>query len=350
MGVKVVMSICGIAIVTSLLNLTGALLPMHRLRFVGVIGFTLADMRTHLTWIDFNAGDPRFCGNFQDASEKTEAFKKDKDADKHLKKEKKDSEKWCKHLKGGHDIQDVAMHMCSPLVKLVWPEFCDGLNAAHGLGVSLIVAMSANLLLQVVGCYLLYDYCSRKANPMYRALGGGLVASGGVIYGIVLLTYYFSVVRHLDQVRITGLIQIFLTVDKADGTGGGLILCVIACIVQFTQIALLPFVTREDMEDDYLDQKMMKEEAREYGATGFGMAPGAQSGMQHGGTHQGGMQQTGMVFASVQPTTVVVGGPMVVEPMPMTTVAHFEQTVVVSGGGPAATYNAGPSAPRELGV
>lgn len=317
MGLKAVYMIGGISVLSSLLLMIGTLLPMHKLNFYGLFAFHLAQIETHLTSINLPVGRNEFCYVMHQLAGIG-------------KKEQKYSEHWCDHMQGSHDIQDVAMYMCTPAMTLFWPDLCDGLNSAYACGMTMIVILCSNLFLQAVGFYFLYDYSTRKANPKYREMGGCSLLGGSILLVFGLVLYFFMVLHRLDSIRNGFFLSLVLRVDEHDGIGPGFIFCVMGCVVQLIQLAFYPMVQREYMEDDYLDKKLMKEEAREYGTMN-----NQQPMMQPGGFgfQQPVMQPSGFGFQQpmMQPTGMAFGAQPVLVGAPMMAVGFSSNAVITSG-------------------
>eukprot|EP00932_Pfiesteria_piscicida_P017319 SRR837773.4203.p2 GENE.SRR837773.4203~~SRR837773.4203.p2 ORF type:complete len:398 (-),score=108.85 SRR837773.4203:131-1159(-) len=320
----------------------------------------LATMETHATFVRFPTGDIRFCDTmFSGASE----GKEDKRA---VEGEKKQSSSWCRSLEGEHEIQEVAMHMCAPVVKLIWPQFCDGLNNAYQYGVMLIVVAVTNLIAQLIGCYFLYDYITRKANPTYRTTGLALLGCGGFAMVFATAVYGTMVVDNLDSVGGSGWTAALLTTGKNHGFGPGFVCIGCGCALQFCQVFWTPYVAQEDDEIDYLEAKAQKLEDREYGTFnkagnmgGFGGAPAMSPSpimMQPAMQPAPMMVQTGpqpMMGAPMMGGAQMMGGPAMGgggfgPTAPSVSFGAVEHTTIITSGGPGTAYEPGPSVPTEL--
>lgn len=334
MGVKAVYGIIAISLTSIVLSTIALLSPMHRLDFFAGMAFHLATMETHATFIKFPVGKVRFC------NEMFAGAQKGNDDPGQAEKEARDARGWCADLEGNHDIQDVAMHMCTPVVRMIWPQFCDGLDAAYAFGVALIIVTAANGLLQLVGCYFLYDYITRKANPTYRSSGVMCLGAGSFVFFGGVGMYAFFVIHALDSVGANGWSAALLTTSRNMGFGAGFVELVICCALQGCQVLFAPFIERENAEFDYLEAKAWKEEQREYGACAASVPAPQQQ------------QQQPQAFGQAAPLPMMAAtGPTMPTGMAVVqTVQMGPGPMVMQGATPgfAATYNAGPQPPRDL--
>lgn len=355
MGVKAVYLICACATLGNILLVTSFFLPMHKLAFFGGGFVKVAQVNTHALWIEFPSDKQgAFCKKVFDSAEG--ANKKDKKSSKDVEKERSQSEGWCKNIQGSHEIQDVAMHLCTPAINFLWPQFCNGINNAYGFGVVLTIAMVGDIALQGLGCYFLYDYVTRKANPQYRTYGGTFCGVGTLLLMFSLSMYYFFVLHELSSIT-SGWTSLFLSTSKNDGSSHAFVMSVIAVMLHTVGLCLYPMVKRDYEEELYYDQKLAKEEAREYGAMGqgaqsaggFGMQPAMSPAMQ-----QPMMMQQQPMMVQQQPM-IVQQQPMMVQQQPM---AMQQQPMMQAppaamqtqfAVGAATTYDAGPMPPNELG-
>mmetsp|Transcript_30571 Transcript_30571/g.46149 ORF Transcript_30571/g.46149 Transcript_30571/m.46149 type:complete len:345 (-) Transcript_30571:268-1302(-) len=339
MGIKGVQCLALLAMASTALYAVSCILPMHKTKYF-LLGspISMAEMRTHSTFMTFPSGGGWLCRKV--GMDKGNPFEKAKDS----KKERSNYEEFCDSLDGKHDIQDVYMHFCTPVMKTVWPGMCGGLQNAYLAGIILIIAISFNAVITGMGVYLLYDYTTRKANPQYQFVGKCCISGGTPLMLLASLLYWIMVIDKLNSLRNWS----FLLVTTSNNAGGSSGYIVLNCglIVQMLAPAFYPWIMQEDREDEYFENKMLKQEGGQYyGAMGNGQVQGQQPmmmGMQPQpmgfGTAPGGatMMQGGMV--AMQPGGFVSG--------PMTTTT-METTVVMTG--PAATYNPGPTPPAEVG-
>jgi len=259
MGVKAVYGILVMSLIASILYGVALLLPMHRMNFFGGWFWHLATMETHATFIQFPVGRSRFCKTMYDAGEEGNKAKGS------ITEERFQSKGWCEKLEGAHEIQDVAMVMCAPAISVIWPDFCSGLNLAYVMGVVVVIVVVTNAVCQVVGCFLLYDYITRKANPQYRFYGISILAIGGVAMFCVTMIYGTWVLGGLDTVGGSSFTAGLLTTSRNHGYGPGYVLLCCGCAFTFFSALWTPFVEKEFEETSYLEDKAEKFETQMYG-------------------------------------------------------------------------------------
>mmetsp|Transcript_33631 Transcript_33631/g.50852 ORF Transcript_33631/g.50852 Transcript_33631/m.50852 type:complete len:386 (-) Transcript_33631:167-1324(-) len=385
MGRKAIWGIAIFQTVSFAMMVGGFFLPQHRLDFYSGYFFHVATMKTHVARIEFPAGKTAFCGAIYSSAHAV-------GEKKNLGEEKHKSHSFCDNIVGFHEVEDVMHTMCTPAVKLLWPQFCEGLSKAYILGVATIIVASFSAFLELGAVYLLFDYTTRKANPVYKSAGITLLVGCAVALFLAVGAYGVLVLQSLDSAGGQSIASAILTTSKNHGFGAGFILLVVAVLLQMISLAFVPWVQNEDAEDEYFENKMEKAEGR-YGALGNGPAPGQQQQQQQqGGFVQGGMRpvqmqgmqgmqgmpggmQGGMqpviMATHAQPAPMMAPMPMQTMPaanpatmmpaggamgggghgqgMSMPPAAQFSAgTSVTAGSGPAATYDPSPTVPKEV--
>lgn len=307
MGVKIVYTICGLAVMSSIMLATSIFFPMHKLTFFALGLKKVAQMHTHVVWITFPVGNQGFCDSVFSTAE--DASRKSGDRLSKIKERRAKSGKFCGNLEGTHDVQDVAMNLCAPAIAMFWPSFCTGVNNAYFLGVFMVVCMVFGILLQGLACFFLYDYSARKANPQYRMIGGICLGVSPLLLTTSLGAYYYAVLHELSTVG-TGALRFLFGTSSADGTSLAFIFCCVAVIIQLGQLCLFPMTARDYLEEEYLDNKAAKQEALEYGTFGGSPQQSLLSQQQQQGQLQplqpAGAFPTMMVTGPMQPASFTI--------------------------------------------
>lgn len=273
MGVKAVYGILAMSALSTSLFVVGLCLPQHRMKFFTAWFISVATMETHATFVTFPIANVRFCDSITEGAEqatKREA-KRAKGGVVQAAAGAKDQkfQSWCASLSKTenigvqHDIQDAAMHMCAPAISVIWPQFCNGLNMAYALGMTLVIVAAANGICQLVGCYLLYDYITRKANPKYRTFGIAILAIGGFAMFVMVCLYGMMVLSDLDSIGGASWVMAMLTTGKNTGYGPGYVCLCCGCGFTFFSALWTPFIEKEFEETTYLEDKQEKQEERE---------------------------------------------------------------------------------------
>lgn len=311
MGKKAIYIVCGLGVLASMLQIIGAMFPQHKLGLcagLGVAQIPFLMFDTYLTAV--NIYKPNSMGGTA-----VEATLDSTVGDKGFLD-------WLKgnQAVGSHNLEELQFLICTPVTEKLWGALCYGIVAAYTWGIIVIVVLVTNLLCQGIGCYLLYDYCTRKCNPKYREISASLILGSSAVFLFVLFGYFFAGLQNMSQVSPTGAVAVFFSASSASGATKGFIIMVMAVIVQILQgIMVLSFTQNEDGEEVYWDRKEARETGLELQASGpgFGGNPQAGFGMQPGYGNQGMQPQMMQGQMMMQPQMMPGGGMVVMQPMGM---------------------------------
>lgn len=152
------------------------------------------------------------------------------------------------------ELVEVAQRACSPIVTSMIPNMCDGMTRANFLGVTMIIIVVFNAILQVISCYLHYNYLRVAPKKRYREVAQILQVIGLLLLLISVILYYPLVIMVLDDMA-PGIISL-VAPSQAGGTSWGYILTCVAVIVEVIAIVLAS-MAKSGAEDRF-------EEAREH--------------------------------------------------------------------------------------
>mmetsp|Transcript_101595 Transcript_101595/g.292675 ORF Transcript_101595/g.292675 Transcript_101595/m.292675 type:complete len:278 (+) Transcript_101595:89-922(+) len=262
MGRKSTFIVISVGALSSMMYLTGFLLPMHSIAFF-IVHKRVARLSIHAMWARYEADGNDFCEYVLPREARgrgrkfgVEAFKREK--------------KWFCPLNGEsrlHSLQTTAHRWCSKTMKWFWPTFCRGLENAYMFGLLLftVITMQA-VVLQPVACWMLYDYASRKPDPRSRRRAVTLSVCGLLSVITVILVYSISVTTYLDIVRDFEWVQIGMLFSPSTATGFayGLFMLWTGVGVHTVQLWLFKYV-QTPREQDFEDFKAQRDLERDYG-------------------------------------------------------------------------------------
>eukprot|EP00405_Crypthecodinium_cohnii_P014789 CAMPEP_0206461214 /NCGR_PEP_ID=MMETSP0324_2-20121206/25221_1 /ASSEMBLY_ACC=CAM_ASM_000836 /TAXON_ID=2866 /ORGANISM="Crypthecodinium cohnii, Strain Seligo" /LENGTH=318 /DNA_ID=CAMNT_0053933079 /DNA_START=111 /DNA_END=1067 /DNA_ORIENTATION=+ len=310
MGKKVANLVAFLGVVSVVLLIVGACLPMHKTVMVLVVA-PVGTIATGLTHTRFVGIEKSFRDNVkrQAGAEYNKGFWDS-------------AQEW-------QDLETVRSHACTPALQTLFGGLCQAYETAYGMGIAVIIILSLNIACQIGGCYLLHDYVTRKANPKYREMSASMILMSSAVLLFIMIIYGAVALTHLNSMTSGGILPGVKPIQTSKGSGfsKGYVVMICGCIVQLIQgMLLLAYTQNEYGEDMYFENKEAREAGLEMTGMNRGMANGAGMGMVGGmgggmGMQGGGvvmmqqptpmMQPAGMVMMQQQPAGVIqMGGPV----------------------------------------
>jgi len=224
-------------------------LPLHTLTFFSMKTIVVAKMKifTGMANNDITEGD--FCRFARAANGNIE---------------------FCETIQGHQNLQDMAQRFCVGAMSRAFRGMCEGLSAAYGIGLAIIIFQFVNAFLHIIALWSLYNYVYNTPKKVYRDMAFFLVLVGTCLNVICLGIYAPMVSIHLDNVSI-GVIGLNWAIDISNGTGISLGYWImwVAVMVQCMQLSLYK-ASRSAEERLVVEMKMQREFEAElaFGVTG----------------------------------------------------------------------------------
>mmetsp|Transcript_86120 Transcript_86120/g.241014 ORF Transcript_86120/g.241014 Transcript_86120/m.241014 type:complete len:294 (-) Transcript_86120:92-973(-) len=165
-------------------------------------------------------------------------------------------------------VGQFSERLCRPTLRWIWPSVCEGAKMAHAVGALCLAAIVADaFVLQPLACWLIYDYCARRAEREKRKRVVALLVGGCVVVTSALFLYVIAATMQLDQAGAQGVIFSWLLgAPVSTGFSRGAGVCWAAALAQVAQLQAVAHMRSAD-EALGKDQERPHAADAEYGAT-----------------------------------------------------------------------------------
>eukprot|EP00933_Yihiella_yeosuensis_P072276 TRINITY_DN80625_c0_g1_i1.p1 TRINITY_DN80625_c0_g1~~TRINITY_DN80625_c0_g1_i1.p1 ORF type:complete len:322 (-),score=36.68 TRINITY_DN80625_c0_g1_i1:103-1068(-) len=207
---------------------------------------------------------------------------------------------WCDDSKNSHPLQEASQMACHSVSQNGFRNACDAFKSAYVVGIAIILCIITNLILQLIGTYLIMQYLQGSPKKQYRETAFILSVIGVLIMTVVITIYYPLVMMPLDSMSLAiGGVPGLAEVSQGVGVAWGFILLIVGNIIQVVAIILhsLGKSSSEVLYAEEREQRKLEMELQQYEAAGRALGGGGGgrgAGMQGAGMQGAGMQGYGM--------------------------------------------------------
>lgn len=238
----------------ALLTIIAICLPMHKTSFY-VAGFAKATtMTTYATKLDLDNAGGDFCKMLEQV---------------------KPGRKFCGEGHVSVDLAEARERLCAPALKNFFPSACDAVSYAYMVGLSFVIIIFLDIVMNGVAVFLTYAYMTDKPKKQYREVSLHLIVGGVSALAFCSFAYYGLVCNNLDYMR-SNTPWGFSTSDASHGSDKGYYFMWLA--ITFKVVALVLYKhgkTRQEREyADYKEQMEFEEDLLKASGNGYGYGTG----------------------------------------------------------------------------
>lgn len=262
MGRQTVHFAMGLGGLAGLFYLCGIFLPMHQVSMFGAGVAKLGKLEIWAAWCRLDHRNNDFCNVLR-------------------RLDPKGGPETCKFITDGHSLGDLQQRFCTDTMKNALSNGCQGMKNAYAVGIAIILLSLVNFVMMGIATYMLYHYMYNNPKKQFREVSMILVAVGGSLVLLAVLSYYPLVAMNLDtmQAKMGG--NLILQVPKeAIGTQWGYWMMLLGLFTQIVQVVLYKFTKISD-ERRLVEMKMQEQFEAELAINGLTNDPygGAAAGV-----------------------------------------------------------------------